>query len=322
MPRTVISFLIRAGITFFAFWWVLKSVDTQALVAALRSADLTWLALSIVVFFVSQFVCILRWSLLVPKHPAVTPPFLIRTFFIASFFNTILPTTVGGDVIRGYEMIKATGQWRESLASILMDRLLGVVGFLTFGLSAWIIFTPAREDPVLRMGFYGFCGIVAATFAILGSRQVLNKMLKPFSRIGLGQLESHAKQFQESLLNYLRHPQQLARAFGVSIGVQTLTIFMFAAVAKALNLPIPLLFMILVVPIVVTVAQLPISLNGWGIREGAVILILSRINIGSAEALSLSLIAAVIPLLSGLVGAALFLTQRRRKKRRSAAQEA
>ncbi|MBI3318524.1 MAG: hypothetical protein HYZ90_05220, partial [Candidatus Omnitrophica bacterium] len=56
-----------------------------------------------------------------------------------------------------------------------------------------------------------------------------------------------------------------------------------------------------------------VSLNGWGIREGTTILLLSRIQVGAAEALSLSLICAGIPLLSGIVGGILFIGRRRRR---------
>lgn len=264
-------------------------------------------------YAVSLCLCVLRWRLVTPAHRRLTVPFLANAFLVGCFFNTILPTTVGGDVVRGYDLIKATGRWRESLASILMDRMLGVSSFLFFGVAAWAAFPPAREDPMLRSGFYGFCAVVTLSFSVLISRRLLRGLFRPFARIGLGQLESHAKQLQETLREYLRDPKRLLAAFGVSMGIQALTISMFIAVARALDLPIPLLLLILVVPIVVTVSQLPISLNGWGIREAAVVLLLGRIGIGAPQALSLSLLSAVIPLLSGVAGAAVFLTRRRRK---------
>jgi glycosyltransferase 2 family protein len=317
MLKEISSFLARVGITLFAFWWIFRMVEVESLKEALRSADMSWLLVSLAFFTAAQLAGIIRWALLVPKHAAVTFGFLTNAYFVAAFFNTILPTTVGGDVVRGYDLIKATGEWKNSLASVLMDRLLGVAGFLAFGVAAWVGFPPAREDPVIRIGFYGFCGVVALTFSILGSRKMLQTLLRPFSKIGLGTLHSHAKQFQESLLAYFKQPKRLLPAFGMSLLVQTLAILMFAAVVKAFSLPIPLLFLILAVPIIVTISQLPISLNGWGLREGATILMLQRINIEPAQALSVSLLCGVIPLASGVVGGLLFLARQKRRKKRA-----
>lgn len=290
-------------------------VDLDSLRSTLAKTDRAWLAISVFIFFLGQFAGIARWAILVPSHPALTYRFLANSYFVGCFFNTFLPTTIGGDVIRGYDLIKATGQWRESLASVLMDRLLGLTGFLLFALMAWAVYPPAREDPVIRSAFLGFCGVVLVTFAVLGSRRVLHAMLRPFGKIGLGALQSHTAQFQESLRAYLKQPQRLSRAFATTGVVQVLVILTFAAASKALGLPIPLYFLVLVVPIIAVVSQLPISLNGWGIREVMTIHFLDRIGVGRAEALALSLVCASIPLLAGAGGGIIFLLRKRKKPR-------
>ncbi len=312
--RPLLSFTVRAAVTLLALWWIFRSVDLGALARGVREADRGWMIASIGIFFLAQFACIVRWALLVPSHPAVRWPFLTRSFFVASFFNTLLPTTVGGDVIRSYDLIRATGQWRSALASVLMDRLVGFFGFILFALAAWMALPAAREDPVIRSSFFAFLAVVAVTFSVLCSRRMWNGMLRPFSRIGLGALGSHAKQFQESLLEYFKRPGQLAAAFVVSLGVQLLAILVFAAVSSALRLPIPFLFMMLMVPLLITISQLPISLNGLGIREGAAVILLQRIQVPAEQALALSLICAAIPITSAIIGAFLFLTRRKKKR--------
>lgn len=313
--KAALSFLLRAGITLFAFWWIFREIDLATVRQTLSSADRFWLAVTVAFFFVSQAGCVLRWSFLAPAHPGLNLRVLADSFLVGSFFNAFLPTTVGGDVIRGYDLIKITGEWRGSLASILVDRLLGLVGFLIFALAAWAALPAAREDPMIRTGFAGFCLLVGVTFAVLGSRRVLGTLLRPFGKIGLGQLQSHAKQFQDALRGYIQRPSRLLKGLAVTAAVQILAIGIYAATAKALHLPIPLIYLALVVPIIITLSQVPISLNGWGIREWATVLFLGRVGIPGHEALSLSLICALIPLLSGGVGAVLFLGRRRGRKR-------
>ncbi|MBI3312001.1 MAG: flippase-like domain-containing protein [Candidatus Omnitrophica bacterium] len=312
--KTALTLLLRTGITLFAFWWIFRKVDAAEVRQTLGSADRFWLVMTVGVFFASQAGCILRWRFLVPAHPGLKLPMLANSFFVGSFFNTFLPTTVGGDVIRGYDLIKITGEWRGALASILVDRLLGLVGFLSFALAAWVALPTAREDPMIRATFIGFCLLVAVTFSVLGSRRLLRTLLRPFGKIGLGQLQSHAKQFQETLRDYVLHPARLLKALAVTLTIQVLAILLYAAAAKALRMPVPLMYLILVVPMIMTISQVPVSLNGWGIREWATVLFLGRIGVSGHEAISLSLICALIPLLSGVIGAALFLGRQRRKK--------
>ena len=309
--------LLRLGVTVFAFWWILRSVNFDSLRQIFGSANLRWLAACTGLYFLSQVGCVTRWRLLTPRHPSLTWFFLADSLLVGQFFNTFLPTTVGGDVVRGYDLIKATGEWKSSLASILTDRLVGFVGFLIFALGAWAVFPPAREDPLVRTAFAGFCGLVVVIFSVLGSRRVLQGMLTPFSKIGLGQLQSHAKQFQEALRGYLTRPRQLAAAFSVTAVIQVAVILMFSAVCRALHLAVPLAYLMLTVPIIITLAQIPVSLNGWGIREGATVLFLGRIGVTTEQALSLSLVCALIPLSTAFVGAGLFLLRRRKPSKTS-----
>ncbi len=314
MLNRVLSLVGRAAITALAFWLIFRNVDVASLRDAFSTANRAWLLAAVVFFSLAQLGCVTRWRMLVPPHPALKWKFLVNSYLVASFFNTFLPTTVGGDVLRSYDLIKATGQWRESLASVLMDRLVGLATLMGLGLAAWLSFPPARTDPVLRGGFFGFCLIVLTGIGFLSSRRVLHTALRPFGKIGLGQLQAHAKQLQESLLAYFHEPKRLLKAFGISLGTQVAAVPMFVAISRALHLQVPILFFILVVPIVITVSQLPISLNGWGIREGATILFFQRIGIEPARALTFSLICATIPLLAGAIGGILFLLRRRRRR--------
>ena len=312
--KNSLGLLVRLGVTVFAFWWIFRSIDLGSVREISRSASPFWLLAAAILFFISQTVCITRWKILVPPHRSLTWLFLANSYFVANFFNLFLPTTVGGDVVRGYDLIKVTGDWKGSLASILADRLIGFLGFLAFALGAWAAFPPVREDPLVRAAFAGFCALVAVTFAVLGSRRVLQGMLTPFGKIGLGQLQSHAAQFQQALKSYLGRPRKLAAAFAASFLAQVAAILMYAALCRALHLPVPLAYLVLVIPIIITIAQIPISLNGLGIREGATVLFLGRIGVTAEQSVLLSLLGGLlIPLLPALAGAVLFLLRRRRK---------
>ena len=233
--KNILSVLVRFGVTVFAFWWIFRKIDGAALRGILGSLSIPWIIASILFYLMTQAGCIFRWGLLAPRHPALKWTFLANSYLVAAFFNMFLPTTVGGDVIRGYDLIKKTGEWKSSLASVLADRLAGFVGFFLFALAAWIVFPAARQDPLVRAAFGGFAALVAVTFGVLGSRRAVQWMLTPFSKIGLGQLQSHARQFQEALQTYLGRPQLLMQVMAASAFIQTCVILMFWAAGRALH---------------------------------------------------------------------------------------
>ena len=314
MVKKILFLLLRALVTLLAFWIIFRKVDFSTFQQTILQAKLNWLLMSLALFILTQLGCIIRWHLLAPKHPRLTFPFLANSYLVGMFFSAFLPTTVGGDVMRSYDLIKATGQWREPLASVLMDRLVGITGLMILALIAWISFAPVRQDHVMNLGILWLCGIVAAALCVLASRRLLNATLKPFGKIGLGQLQSHAKQFQETLLAYLRRPNILMGAMGLALANQLLGVLSTVASMKALNLEIPVLYLFIIIPIVSMVSQLPISLNGWGIREGTTVFLFHQVGIEPSMGLSLALIGAMMQLLPGIIGGFLFLARQLRKK--------
>ena len=311
--KALFPVLIKTAITAAAFWIVLRMVNLSDLLRTLRSVDPVWLGAAILAFFATQAACIIRWKILLSVAKPVSWAFAIRAFFVASFYNLFLPTSIGGDLVRVYDTIKETGDWRHSLASVLVDRLFGLAGFLIFASAAWLLFPAARADALIRYGLLGLGLLLAAAFAVLNSRKVLNLLLKPFDKIGLGQIEAHSKQFQEAIFAYRKQPAVLARALTATGFVQVGAVLIYWAVCGAFHLEVPLGFLFLTVPVILASAQLPVSINGWGVREGTTILFLSRAGVDPHEALSVSLICGLIPVLGGLVGGVLFLLGKKRR---------
>ncbi len=314
MLKKILSFGVRAAVTAAAFWLIFRKVDLSSFRETITGADPRWLLISFLLFAGTQFGCILRWRFLAPSHPKLTLPFLAESYLVGNFFSAFLPTTVGGDVMRSYDLIKVTGQWREPLASVLMDRLIGITGLMILAAAAWAAFPPVRQDPVMAAGFLWLCGVVITAFGFLGSRRVLHWSLKPFGKIGLGQLQSHAKQFQETLREYRHRPKILAVALGISFINQALWIVSTVAIMTALKLGIPVFYLFLIIPIVALVSQLPISLNGWGLREGTTVLLLQRVGIEPHAGLSLALIGSAMQMLPGVIGGFLFLGRQLRRR--------
>jgi hypothetical protein len=92
-------------------------------------------------------------------------------------------------------------------------------------------------------------------------------------------------------------------AFGASVALQTLFIYYYYLVARALRIPLPLSACFLMVPLCTLVQTVPVSFNGWGIRESVFIYYFHQIGLPRDSALAFSLVGAGLMLLLSLSGA-------------------
>ena len=77
-----------------------------------------------------------------------------------------------------------------------------------------------------------------------------------------------------------------------------------ASMAQALGLPISFGILLLCIPLVNLVVLLPISIGGFGVREGAYYYLLSCFGVSAGEAVLLSLAVYALLVFVAAVGAA------------------
>ena len=113
-----------------------------------------------------------------------------------------------------------------------------------------------------------------------------------------------------TILAYRKAPGDFARASAWAVILQLNVVVYFFLIGKALHLAIPLLDYFIVIPIVLLVQVIPISVNGWGLREASYIEIFGFYGIGAAAAVSFSLIEVAFGLIVGLAGGAIYVARK------------
>src|SRR5205823_8213051 len=106
----------------------------------LRGTDLAWFLPAVVVSIATVPMMALRWQLLLEaKHVSVPLGWLTRTYFVALFAGQFLPAAIGGDAVRVVELGRRTGDAPEAVASVLIDRLVGVVSLVALAVIAYAL---------------------------------------------------------------------------------------------------------------------------------------------------------------------------------------
>ena len=275
------SALLRVGVSLGLLMVLvhLKVADPKEVLGHMRTALATQpqaLGLAVLLYCVlGTIVRGRRWQALVS---GLGHPFSVwratELFLVGTFFNQILPTGIGGDLVRGLAAARDGLGKTRAFSSVLVDRALGLLPMLAIGLFAlplaWGHIEPRLRLPMLLIGSAGLAGLVSLLWidhAAVRLRRFLPRLL-PAS------LHASVDRFITSFTEYDR--ASLAKALFWGTVFSALLIGTNAALGQAVGIELPgLLHWAIVVPLVAMSTIMP-SIGGWGVREALYASLLPR----------------------------------------------
>ena len=303
-PASLWRFGIKLLISLGLLAFLLTRTDVQAIWALFQSLRLPIFLGSLLLYILAQILSSLRWRCLLQAEK-INLSFwrLILLYFEGMFFNLMLPTLIGGDIVRGYQVFRLTRQHEASLASILVERLSGYVAMIMIACIALLLAYPFLRDPVvvwlIAASAAGLIGIIAG----LLSDQLQALFFRLLSSAGLARFHETLHAIYEAIQRYWGHKRALLLAVVLSLILQSLGIIIFYLISRSLNFLVPLRYFFLFVPLISIISMLPISVSGIGVREASSVYFFAKVGLDSAGAISLSLLwFAVMALSSGLGG--------------------
>lgn len=238
--------------------------------ATLRQAELVWFLPGLVSVGIATVLQTWRWQWLLAVH-GIRPSFR-RTFgmyLIGLFFNLFLPGGTGGDLVKMYYASReAPGRKAAAVLSVFMDRVVGLLALIAIaavvGTIAFKEFwdQPSLHGLVLTLGLIvlGAFGFLAIVYFV--ERFHLAKRLPRWIP-----LRGFIVEFSTAFSTYARSPGALWASFAVSLPAHCLFFYSFYCASRALTEEVTLGQIFLVQPIVQTIAAMPISVAGLGVRE-------------------------------------------------------
>ena len=226
---------------------------------------------------------------------------------MATFFNNFLPSNIGGDVIRVRDSSRDHRHPRPtSLAVVAIDRILGFGALYVLAL-AGLPAGPARAARPGRrraalLAVLGACSSACWPTSSSGPAPRAGSWPRPAWRsIAVGRA-SGSRSCRPRSTSTARSWRAVWLAFGASVALQALVVFYYYDVAHSLRIPLPLSACFLMVPLCILVQTVPISFNGWGIRESVFILYFRQLGLPRESALAFSLVGAGLIVLLSLLG--------------------
>ena len=305
-----ISIILRIIISFGLITFLIKTQfkGLTSTINILKSASIPLILLSASTHIFGVWITAVRWKVLLKtQNINLSTGYLTSSVLIGFFLNNFLPTTIGGDAFRAYDISKkASVPLSTSFSVIIVERFSGVISAATFAVIALFLgFTTIGNQSIIIpiIIFFVICLILA--FLILNPSILrLNKIV---NKIGfLSKMRGKLANVYHTFISFKKYKLALMQALIFSFSLQFAVILNYFLAAKSLDINLGLTAFIFIVPVVATIAMLPISLGGIGIRENSLVFIMVSLGVVIEKAALCSLLLFSMLIIIGIIGGIIY----------------
>lgn len=221
-------------------------------------------------------------------------PEAIREYYLATVINQVLPGGVLGDANRALRHGAVTQERAKAVHGVMIERLSGQVVLVVMAAMAWwMLGMSGREISDLSVRFQADAAIILAGVAIVG--------------LGLGigfraKLRGTVGAFRGSLQVALLRPSVLGMQLLSSTLVVSSYILVFVVLARGMDAAMPVEVLVPCILCLLLAMVIPVTVAGWGVREGAAGALWIWAGYPAAEGVALSIAYGALFLVSSLPG--------------------
>lgn len=276
---------------------LLSRVDMRALGGMIAKADPVNLAAALLVFFLLPVLSALRWRLAC-RIAGIDGSFRqhLAIQWIANFVGQVLPSNVGVEGMRIWLYARRIGGFGAAVSGVVADRIAGLTVLLLLIVAGYPLQSFVTADLVGRSVL---ASLAAGALMGLAAGLVLMHPAA-FRLLSFGALKRLVPIAQQ-VRTMITAPGGTAVVLLVAAAIHGLTIVAVAFLFAALGQVPDVVTLVVIVPAALLVLIVPLSIAGWGIREGAFVFLFGFAGVPAETSLAvsilfgLSLVAASLP---------------------------
>ncbi len=296
LPR-ILSSISKAAVTLLLFWLLFRKINYAATLQHVRDLTPSVALMGVVILYVALAFATVRWKIVlrsIGRHFSIWG--LFRLNLIGLFFNQVLPSVIGGDGMRVWLLCRRDCSFAAAFNSVLIDRLAGFVvlsAMSLYGLPTLIerLFAVPRLETIIAL-------IVAGLMLWF----MLYLLWQAQARIAKFRVGRFLAQIVDDVLFLAGRPVDSANILSLSIGNQAMNFVLIWFILWNLGANVSFVGVMIVTPVVLLLLVLPISIAGWGLREGLFVVGFGLLNVPKDVALAASIVFGFMNLVAGLIG--------------------
>jgi uncharacterized protein (TIRG00374 family) len=298
--------IAKTVITLSLLAWLFLQLDQPAIFSLLGSLDWSHLGLAFVFAFLLTAAMAWRWQVLL-RVIQIRVPFreICRISLITNFLADILPSNLGGDVMKVYYVGKLVRQPAAIISSILIDRYLGVLALVIVPLASVPAGWPSNRLGLALGALY--IGILALLLLAAAVSPILLKFRTSASRA-----HSHDRwrglfrSLRGSFELYARQKWTLVGVLAIGAASQILHTAIYYSLGLSLGEERKFIDFLYLIPAVTLATLLPLSIGGLGVREWTFVSLFTEAGMSMQTAVSISVLNLFLKVATGPIGAILY----------------
>lgn len=307
--KTSILFL-RLFVSVSLILLILQKIDFETFFQTIKSVNVPILFSGVLISILGMCVASYRWCRII-RHTAINTISTfscVKIYFIGLFYNTILPSSIGGDISKWYYLSVKTSKKKLSFLSVISDRMIGLMSLIFIFFCSALGIRILLPDYNLRLIkliekielwiilFLVCLGVSLYIIKILGDRTGIKKGVKENNYL------SRVIGIYDLLQALATNRGLVIFSFLLSLLSHFLIILSSFIISRSIQIDLGFLYFLLFIPIIIFVTLLPISIGGLGVRESGYVLLFSQVGLDANFAISLSFLVFFSNILRGLLG--------------------
>ncbi len=295
MVKTSLQYGLKLVITGLLLFLIFRSIHPEKVLKAVTTISPLHLLAALVTQLTSFTVAAYRWQLIVRRLGFNAPlSFYLGSYFKGAFFNQGLPTSIGGDGVRIYDCTQITGSAEDAFFGVFIDRIIGLAGLLLLNITALLLnhtlLPPQVYYPLLLI----LIALITSLFLLF--------FLRNFSFFTVGRYLGFLGRLSERYFQVYSSLPAFSSQISLSLLTHLLSMSTFFFLGQGIGLTFSVQIYLVMVPPVILLTLLPISLAGWGVREGAMVAFFLLIGAEKSQVLTFSLLYGLVVLVASLPG--------------------
>lgn len=290
-------------------FWLVRVVDLKNSLKEILGTNLPFFFLALALNNLSNVFLTIKWHRLAkPLGIKSNLIDLLKLNYISIFYSIFIPGQSSGEIIKGAKLVKEEGSHEKVWIPIFIDKITNLIVILIIGSIAIISDTTFNKNKIL-IAFISLFTVLLLGFSIILFTDKINLLfnfIKACIVKCLNLLKISSKSINNFTLNYFNDYKNknllMVETYMWSILTKLPHIFALYFLAISLNFKLTLIESAWLFAIVSIASLLPISFSGLGVREGTLVVLMSKIGIASSNALSFSILIFAMGIITGLIG--------------------
>ncbi len=301
---TAAKILVSFGLLFLLY----SKTPIDAISRDLKDIDFRYLIPVALLLLVNTLLSAQKWRLFLRADDVhISLPTLTVTYLIGSFYNMFLPSNIGGDSYRIYDIAQQSSQGVRSAASVFADRFSGFLALVILSCLASTGVAWHLGKPLFFLGpLLILTLLLIILYALVKQRPV--RIFLHYTRLDRFELITRLlEKFFLSINNYGSNRKLLFQVMLISFTFQMSVIYIIYLLALALHASTLFIFFIAFVPLITLMEALPVSIYGLGVRDIGYVFFFSRAGLTDIQTRALALLFLAVTVCYSLVGGLLYL---------------